>query len=239
MGEVITEFDSPTQWMQGTMIQTFGEVCCWATFSHPERARRIDILPSNLPEILERLKLGIEGDRLELEMQIRRCLQPNDCGLWLIPVCHGRHWWLIKIDWIGESVLVLDSFSSRGSEAEEVLTFAQKIVAKIHEVLEQPYVLWNRFSLDHVSPDATRISPLLNDDIQRRSWQTNANDCGPHLAFDIECLAKSGQLGALEEFEVPAWRKRISECLCQLLIYDPRKPRLMVRSDEVIDLTIE
>jgi len=171
MGEVITEFDSPTQWMQGTMIQVLGEVYCWATYLHPEHAHHVDILPSNLPAMLEQLKHGIEGDRLGLEMEIRQCLQPDHCRMWLIPICHNLHWWLIKIDWIGESVLILDSFSSCGPDAKEVLTFAQEIVAKVHEVLKWPYVLWNRFSLDQVSPNAMRVPPLLNEDAQWRPWQ--------------------------------------------------------------------
>ena len=205
MGEVITEFNSPTQWMQGTMVQVFGEALCRETYLHPERARRIDILPSDLPTMLERLKRGIEGDRLELEMQIRRCLQPDHCGMWLIPVCHRSHWWLIKVDWICESVVILDSFSSRGRDAEEVLTFAQKIVAKIHEVLEKRYVPWSSFSLDPVSPNGLSVTPSLNDHNQRSPRQTNANDCGPHLAFDIACLVKTGHLSLLEESSVPTW----------------------------------
>jgi len=239
MGEVITEFDNPTQWMQGTMIQVFGEACCRATISHPERARRVDILPSDLPAMLEHLKRGIEGDRLELEMQIQRCSQPDHCGMWLIPICHKHHWWLIKINWIGESVLILDSFSSRGPDAKEVLTLAREIVAKVHEVLKRPYVPWNSFSLDQVSPKVIRVSPLLNDDTQRRPRQTNGHDCGPHLVYDISCLAKSGELGALKESDVPAWRKQILERIRQLPIYDPKQPRVTIRSDEIVDLTID
>ena len=159
MGEVITEFDNPTQWMQGTMVQVFGEALCRRTHVHPQRARRIDILPSDLPAMLERLKRGIEGDRIELETHIRQCLQPDHCGMWLIPICHKSHWWLIKVDWIHESVFVLDSLSSRGLDAQEVLTFAQTIVAKIHEVLEKPYTPWSSFSLDPVSPNAMRVCP--------------------------------------------------------------------------------
>jgi hypothetical protein len=158
MGEVITEFNSPTQWMQGTMIQAFGEMCCRPTYSHPECACCVDILPSDLPAMLEQLKQGTEGDRLELEMQIGRCLQPDHCGMWLIPVCHKLHWWLIKIDWIGQSASILDSFSTCGSDAKEVLIFARKIVAKIHEVLKRPYVPWSSFLLDQVSPSALSIS---------------------------------------------------------------------------------
>lgn len=163
IGEVITEFDNPTQWMQGTMVQAFGEVCCRATYLRSEYARRVDILPSEFLSMLERSNRGIEGDRLELEMQIRRCLPPDQCGMWLIPICHNSHWWLIKVDWVNESVLILDSFSRRGQDANEVLTFARKIVAKIHEVLKKPYVLWSSFSLDPVSPDVSIVSPLLND----------------------------------------------------------------------------
>ena len=154
MGEVITEFNDPTRWMQGVMIQVFGEALCRGTHLHSQRVRRVDILPSELPEMLERLKRGIEGDRLELEMQIRQCLQPDQCGMWLIPVCHKSHWWLIKIDWISESVLVLDSFSSRGRDAMDVLTFARKIIEKIHKVLEKPYVPWSSGqSLDLTTSD--------------------------------------------------------------------------------------
>jgi hypothetical protein len=239
MGEVITEFDSPEQWMQGTMIQVFGEACCQATYSRPERARRVDILPSDLPAMLERLKRGIEGDRRALEMQIQRCLQPNHCGMWLIPICHRLHWWLIKIDWISETVLILESFSSRGKDAKEVLTLAREIVAKVHEVLERPYVLWNSFSLDQVSPKVIRVSPLLNDDTQRPPRQTNGHDCGPHLVYDIACLAESGNLGILQESAVPAWRKQIVERIRQLPIYDPKQPRLVISSDEIVDLTID
>ena len=163
IGEVITEFNSPTQWMQGTMVQAFGEVCCQATYSHSERARRVDILPSEFLTMLERSNRGFENDRLEFKIQIQRCLQPEHCGMWLIPICHKSHWWLIKIDWINESVLILDSLSSRGRDAREVLSFAQKIVAKIHEVLKKPYVLWSSFLLDPVSPDVSRVSPSLDD----------------------------------------------------------------------------
>lgn len=162
IGEVITEFSSPTQWMQGTMVQAFGEVCCRATHSRSEYARRVDILPSEFLTMLERSNRGIEGDRLELEMQIRRCLHPDRCGMWLIPICHNSHWWLVKVDWINEAAVILDSFSSRGQDAKEVLTFARKIVAKIHEVLKKSYVPWRSFSLDPVSPDVSRISPSLN-----------------------------------------------------------------------------
>ena len=70
MGEVIVEFNGPTQWMQGTMIQAFGEVCCQATYSHPDCAQCVDILPSELLMMIERLKRGIEGDQLELKVQI-------------------------------------------------------------------------------------------------------------------------------------------------------------------------
>jgi len=237
MGEVITEFDRPKKWMQGTMIQVFGEAYCQATYSHPERARRIDILPSNLPEVMKRLKRGIKGDRLEFEMQVRRCLPPDRCGMWLIPICHELHWWLIKIDWINESVLILDSFSSRGRHAKQVLSIAREILAKVHEVLKRPYVPWNGFSLDQVSPKAMRVSPLLNDDTQRLPRQTNDHDCGPHLVYDIVCLAESGELGALKESEVPAWRKQILERIRQLPIYDPKQPRLKIDSDEIVDLT--
>ena len=89
VGEVIAEFNGPTQWMQGTMMQAFGEVGCRRTYSHPDRARRVDILPFELLAMIERSKQGIEGDRLELEVQIRRCLQPDLCGMWLIPICHA------------------------------------------------------------------------------------------------------------------------------------------------------
>ncbi len=163
MGEVITEFRSPTRWMQGAMVQAFGEVCCRATYSRPERARRVDILPSEFLTMLERSNSGIENDRLEFELHIQRCLQPERCGMWLIPICHNSHWWLIKVDWIHESALILDSLSTRGRDAKEVLIFAQKIVAKIHEVLKRPYVLWSSFLLDPVSPDVSRVSPSLND----------------------------------------------------------------------------
>ena len=237
MGEVITEFENPIQWMQGTMVQVFGDALCRRTHFHPQRARRIDILPSDLPTVLERLERGIEGDRIELETHIRQCLQPDQCGMWLIPVCHRSHWWLIKVDWIHESVFVLDSFSSRGQDAKEVLTFAQTIVAKIHEVLEKPYAPWSRFSLDPVSPNVLGVSPSLSDHNQRLPRQTNSNDCGPHLAFDIACLAKSGQLSILEESSVPTWRKVILKQLRQLPVYDPKKPRLIVRSNDIIDLT--
>lgn len=238
MGEVITEFDNPTQWMQGAMVQVFGETLCRGTYLHPQRARRIDILPSDLPAMLERLKRGFEGDRRELELQIRRCLQPDRCGMWLIPICHKSHWWLIKVDWIGKSVVILDSFSTRGPEAKEVVTIAQKIVTKIHEVLEKPYVPWSSFLLDPVRPNVLRVSRSLNDHYQRPPRQTNGNDCGPHIAYDIQCLARTGQLGKLEESSVPAWRKQIIQRLRQLPVYDPRKPRLTVCSDEVIDLTL-
>ena len=237
VGEIITEFESPTQWMQGAMVQVFGEALCQRTHSHSRRAHRVDILPSDLPEKLKRLERGFEGDRRELEMQIRQCLRPDHCGMWLIPICHKSHWWLIKIDWISESVLILDSLSSRGLDATEVLTLAQKIIAKIHEVLEKPYVPWSSFSLDPVSPNVLRVSPSLHDHHQRPPRQTNANDCGPHLAFDIACLANTGQLSALEESSVPDWRRDIIKQLRRLPVYDPRKPRLIVCSDEVIDLT--
>jgi len=72
---------------------------------------------------------------------------------------------------------------------------------------------------------------------QRRPQQTNGNDCGPHIAFDIACLADTGQLGELKEGDVPAWRKHIIERLRRLPIYDPKKPRLTICSDEIIDLT--
>ena len=72
--------------------------------------------------------------------------------MWLIPICHVSHWWRIKINWVNESVHILDSFSSHGSDTMEVLTFAQNIVAKIHEVLERPYFPWSDFLLDSVSP---------------------------------------------------------------------------------------
>ena len=237
MGEVITEFNDPTRWMQGTMIQVFGEALCRVTHLHPERFRRVDILPSELPTMLERLKRGIEGDRLELETQIKQCLQPDECGMWFIPVCHKSHWWLIKIDWISKSVLVLDSFSSRGPHANDVLTLARTIIAKIHEVLEKPYVPWSSFSLDPVSPNVLRVSPSLNNINQRLPRQTNANDCGPHLAFDIACLAKTGKLSILEESSVPAWRTLILKQLRELPVYDPKQPRLTIRSEDVIDLT--
>ena len=236
-GEVITEFEHPTQWMQGAMVQVFGEAICCVTHSHPQRARRIDILPSDLPAMLERLKRGIEGDRLDLEMQIQQCLHPDQCGMWLIPVCYKAHWWLIKVDWIGKSVLMLDSFSTRGPDTKWILAFAQKLVAKIHEVLKRPYVPWSGFSFDPVSPNVLSISPSLNDHNQRPSRQTNGNDCGPHIAHDIESLANTGQLGKLAEADVPRWRKQIVERLRQLPVYDPRKPRLAICSEEVIDLT--
>ncbi len=238
MGEVITEFNCPTEWMQGTMIQVFGHALCRGTHLHLQRARHIDILPSNLPTMLEQLKHGIEGDQLELKKHIQQCLQPDHCGMWLIPVCHRSHWWLIKVDWISESVLILlNSLSTRGLGVKEVLTIAQKIVAKIHEVLKKSYVPWNSFSLDPVSPNVLRISPSLNDHNQRPPWQTNANDCGPHLAFDIGCLAKSGQLKVLAESSVPIWQTLILKQICQLPVYDPKQPRPSVRSDDIIDLT--
>jgi hypothetical protein len=237
MGEVITEFNSPTQWMQGTMVQVFGEVLCQGTHSHLQRAHRVDILPSDLPTMLERLARGIESDRLEFEMHIQQCLQPDRCGMWLIPICHKSHWWLIKIDWISESVLILDSFSTRGPDAEWVLTFAQKIVAKIHKVLKKHYVPWSSFLLDPVSSNVLRVSPSLNAHNQRQPQQTNGNDCGQHIAFDIACLANTGQLDKLAESSVPGWRKYIIERLRQLPIYDPKEPRLTICSDEVIDLT--
>ena len=53
MGEVIAEFNSPTQWMQGTMIQAFGEVCCQATYLHPDHAWHVNILPSELLMMIE------------------------------------------------------------------------------------------------------------------------------------------------------------------------------------------
>ena len=152
MGEVIAEFNGPTQWMDGTMIQAFGKMCCQCTYSHPDRARRVDILPFELLAMIERSKQGIEEDRLELEVQIRRCIEPDLCGMWLIPICHASHWWLIKINWVDKSVHILDSFSSRGPDAMEVLTHARNIVANIHEVLKRPYVLWSSFELDPVSP---------------------------------------------------------------------------------------
>ena len=67
----------------------------------------------------------------------------------------------------------------------------------------------------------------------------NGHDCRPHIAFDIACLVKSGQLGTLKESVVPAWQKRIVKCLHQLPIYDPKEPQLTVHLDEVIDLTID
>lgn len=237
VGEIITEFSSPTQWMQGTMVQVFGEALCRGTHSHPQRARRVDILPSDLPTMLERLERGIEGDRLEFEGHIKHCVEPDRCGMWLIPICYKAHWWLIKVDWIGESVLILDSFSTRGPDAEWVLTFARKIIAKIHEVLKKPYVPWSSFLLDPVSPNVLRVTPSLNDHNQRPPRQTNGNDCGPHIAFDIACLANTGQLDELAESSVPGWRKRIIERLRQLPVFDPREPRFTICSDEVIDLT--
>src|SRR5258706_2606020 len=225
MGEVITEFNCPTEWMQGTMIQVVGHALCQGTHLHLQHACHIDILPSNLLTI-EQLKHSIEGDWLELKKHIRQCLQPNHCRMWLI-----------KVNWISESVLILDSISTCGLGVKEVLTIAQKIVAKIHEVLKKSYVLWNSFSLDPVSPNVLRISPLLNDHNQRPPWQTNANDCGPHLAFDIACLAKSGQLKVLAESSVPIWRTLILKQIRQLPVYDPKQPRPSVRSDDIIDLT--
>jgi len=205
MGEVITEFNDPMRWMQGAMVQVFGEALCRGTHLHSQCAHRVNILPSELPTMLERLKQGIEGDQLEFERHIQQCLQPDQCGMWLIPVCHKSHWWLIKLDWISKSVLILDSFSSRGQDAKDVLTFARKIIAKIHKVLEKPYVPWSNFSLDPVSPNVLRGSPSLNNLNQCLPQQTNANDCGPHLAFDIACLAKTGKLSILEESSVPTW----------------------------------
>lgn len=237
MGEVITEFNDPTRWMQGAMIQVFGEALCRDTHRHSQRVRRVDILPSELSTMLERLTRGIEGDRLEFEMQIRQCLQPDQCGMWLIPVCHKSHWWLIKIDWINKSVFVLDSFSSRGQDAKDVLTFAQKIIEKIHEVLGKPYVPWSSFSFDPVSPITLRVSPSLNNLNQRLARQTNANDCGPHIAFDIACLAKTGNLMKLEESSVPAWRTLILQQLRELPVYDPKQPRPTILTGDVIDLT--
>ncbi len=125
--------------------------------------------------------------------------------MWLIPICHKSHWWLIKLDQISKLVLILDSFSSHGQDAKDVLTFACKIIAKIHKVLEKPYVLWSNFSLDPVSPNVLKGSPSLNNLNQCLPRQTNANDCGPHLAFDIACLAKTGKLSILEESSVPTW----------------------------------
>jgi hypothetical protein len=41
-----------TTQLQGTM-KAFGEMCCRPTYSHPERACCVDILPSDLPAIVK------------------------------------------------------------------------------------------------------------------------------------------------------------------------------------------